>query len=678
MAKPLNQAEIDEILDSVDSDLDDSCLDPDYNISCENTTESSSSEDDSEPRRSKQKKPERNGAYQSADKQDPPLEIDPSKETTRKRKCNKASWKKNVRKQRRSLGKDYVDTNGRQRLGRTPKLIDCTNCRYRCSEKFSEEQRADICKEYWQLGDYNRQKDFLLSRVRITKTQRERARGERKRRKREANYEYLLKIQGTKEDRVCKKFFLATLDIGHGPLDTALRHMSDSGTFCSEDKRGKHSPANKTDNDAIAVVRRHIESFPTIESHYTRKDTRRRYLDQSLSISKMYRLYKEECATSIPVKTAVHEKTYRRIFCNEYNLSFFHPKKDQCAKCTKNKQLQGDEKEKFKEEYAEHLRKKEEAQRAKAEDKARTTTESGFVSATFDLQSVLQIPSSSVSLMYYSRKLCAYNLCVYNAGPPNDAFCYCWSEVEGGRGSNEIATCVYEWLCQLPSNVTEVSLFSDTCGGQNRNQNVAAMFLYAVQNTSLQIITHNFLESGHSHMECDSMHAAIEHEKKSTCVYTMIDWVSIFRRARRRRPYIVRNLHHQAFYDFKQLAKTLITNKRRGEDNTIINWLQVRSLRFEKNKPGVILYRYNYSDSFKKLHVSGRGRPAKQNDLPYAYDSKIPISEDKKKDLMTLCSKRVIPEEVHSWYAGLPTSKHKRDQVPEPSVDDSGDDDEST
>ena len=121
----------------------------------------------------------------------------------------------------------------------------------------------------------------------------------------------------------------------------------------------------------------------------------------------MYRLYKKECEKSKPAKMVVNEKTYRRIFCSEYNLSFFHPKKDQCAMCSKNNQLKGEEKEKFKQEYSEHLRQKKEAQTAKAEDKTRAANENGFVSVTFDLQSVLQIPSNSVSLMYYSRKLCA-------------------------------------------------------------------------------------------------------------------------------------------------------------------------------------------------------------------------------------------------------------------------------
>lgn len=38
----------------------------------------------------------------------------------------------------------------------------------------------------------------------------------------------------------------------------------------------------------------HIKSFPTVESHYTRKDTNRKYLSPELNIKKMYELYKDK------------------------------------------------------------------------------------------------------------------------------------------------------------------------------------------------------------------------------------------------------------------------------------------------------------------------------------------------------------------------------------------------
>ena len=86
-----------------------------------------------------------------------------------------------------------------------------------------------------------------------------------------------------------------------------------------------------------------------------------------------------------------------------------------------------------------------------------------------------------------------------------------------------------------------MSLFSDTRGGQNRNQQMVAMMMMYVNNpdNNVKCITHNFLESGHSMMEVDSMHAAIEHEKKYIDTFTMIDFRNIFVSSRRKNPYKV-------------------------------------------------------------------------------------------------------------------------------------------
>ena len=71
------------------------------------------------------------------------------------------------------------------------------------------------------------------------------------------------------------------------------------------------------------------------------------------------------------------------------------------------------------------------------------------------------------------------------------------------------------WIDDLPQTVNHLSIFSDTCKGQNRNQHLAALFMFNVQTTYLNIIEQKYLESGHSQMEVDSMHSAIENEKNT-------------------------------------------------------------------------------------------------------------------------------------------------------------------
>lgn len=54
-------------------------------------------------------------------------------------------------------------------------------------------------------------------------------------------------------------------------------------------------------------------------------------------------------------------------------------------------------------------------------------------------------------------------------------------------------------------------IYSDTCGGQNRNQFLAASYLYTVPKIpKLKTLNHKFFQSGHSQMECNSVHSVIE------------------------------------------------------------------------------------------------------------------------------------------------------------------------
>lgn len=389
----------------------------------------------------------------------------------------------------------------------------------------------------------------------------------------------------------------------------------------------------------------------------------------------MYHLYVEVCESKNEAK--VSEATYRRIFCSKYNLAFFKPKKDQCSTCEqyKNKLITI-------EDYQEHIRRRDEANAAKMQDKLRSSNDKHFISITFDLQSVLQIPFSDVSQFYYSMKLCAFNLTVYEAATPNNPYCYAWTETNGQRGSSEIGTALFEWVKTIPNDVTEISLYSDTCSGQNRNQYIAALFLYLVQNTHLLSIQHNFLEKGHSYMEVDSMHSAIESARKNVAIFTMNDLLNVFRLARSKRlrnkksqPYQCKELRFTDFLDLKSLASSFLKNRLKDEDGNKVSWMKIKVMRYEKENPGHILFKYNYSQiEFKRINVFGRGRGrlnAIPKNIPKLYKGQLGISEKKKNSLLKLCTQNDIPPEYHAWYQALPVDKKKRNTIPEPTASES-------
>lgn len=58
-----------------------------------------------------------------------------------------------------------------------------------------------------------------------------------------------------------------------------------------------------------------------------------------------------------------------------------------------------------------------------------------------------------------------------------------WHEAEGVRGANQIATCLHKELSQHPENISSVKLYSDSCGGKNRNSHVVTKFIMLFKNT---------------------------------------------------------------------------------------------------------------------------------------------------------------------------------------------------
>lgn len=60
-------------------------------------------------------------------------------------------------------------------------------------------------------------------------------------------------------------------------------HLRIKDFVVGEDKRGRSAPGNKTKPEVLTDVKDHIESFPTVKSHYSRAITKKEYLANKLS-----------------------------------------------------------------------------------------------------------------------------------------------------------------------------------------------------------------------------------------------------------------------------------------------------------------------------------------------------------------------------------------------------------
>ena len=55
-------------------------------------------------------------------------------------------------------------------------------------------------------------------------------------------------------------------------------------------------------------------------------------------------------------------------------------------------------------------------------------------------------------------------------------------------------------------------------------------------------------------------------------------------------------------------------------------------------------------------------------EMETCYTEKLPVSEPKKRDLISLCKESIIPSDCHGFYENLPSNKKVKDKLPVPDV----------
>ncbi|XP_050504407.1 uncharacterized protein LOC126883199 isoform X1 [Diabrotica virgifera virgifera] len=530
----------------------------------------------------------------------------------KKRKRNIANWKKNIRKQKKAAGEEYLSATNKL-IGKNEMRPPCRDeCRKQCKQNISVESRALIHLQFWNgTIELDQKRQFIASCIEEVPVERVRARTGSRAGKRMTSLKYFFSVNG-KRLSVCRTYFLNTLNISQTTVRNALLKRQ-LGGIVTPDQRGKHEPSNKIAANVRNDIREHIQKFPCVESHYSRNKSQRMYLGSHLNISIMYRCFYEECVErQIPKEYIPKQWLYNEIFNSEFNLAFKEPGNDTCDTCDGyviklKESVSLEERLELQTNYDSHLFDADHRYKLKRLDKETSKTEANTKILSVDLQKCLPTPLLTNAQSFYSIKLWTFNYTVYDA-IEKLGYCFTWDESIARRGGNEMASCILKYInLNVKESVERIVIWSDNCPSQNRNIQMIMCYLSILKlKPSIKCIEHKYLLRGHTHMEVDTIHARRERQKKASSQFSLItpwDWQQLFRLCDNKLE--VAEMETMDFKNFTLLSedsgfhfqnnKKMITNQ-----NFLIS--KVVHMKFLAESPGVLHFKTNFNqENFEQV-----------------------------------------------------------------------------
>ena len=589
----------------------------------------------------------------------------PESRRGRKRLRNEENWKRKKRKLLKDKGKGYTTSKGVRKAAKEMVSISC-RCTNKCRENVGDEEQERIFTGFYELGSHDQQNKYLFGLIHKVDVKRRRGAGGHAGRRH--TFTYHVRLRDGKSVQVCKNTFCVLHGIAKRRVEGVAAQLVD-GVVIASDERGKHkSRPHSVPDEVKEKIREHIKLFPRRKSHYSRSSNRKReYLDEGLSISRMYRLYLEKHEPGAGATPQAKEWLYRKIFNEEFNLSFGYPRSDTCETCdllhvTIQASTSEAEREGMQKELADHQEKASQGYRLLQDDTKASKTAVNHTLLTFDLMQNLPVPTLTHGAMFYSRQLWVYNFGIHNT-TTGTASMYMWNEAIAGRGADEICSCLKQYLETLSPQMKRLTCYSDSCFGQNKNFQMVCFWNEQVS-TQYEQVDHKFLVRGHTYLPNDRDFAHIEKRKDGVRVCVPAEWEGVVREACPRKPFNVVAMKSSKFVDFTEQTKQYTQRKKDTEGKPVLiskavwmNFGQGKDITGEVVKhPDEVWLRYSYNEDKPWSKVSLRkGRkklpPSHVFSLPEKYPNGHPIKARKLDDL-----RQMIPfllPEYRQYYMDL-------------------------
>ncbi|CAG9833610.1 unnamed protein product [Diabrotica balteata] len=322
----------------------------------------------------------------------------------------------------------------------------------------------------------------------------------------------------TNENRmlaVCKKAFMEVLGKTRRRIDTVTKNFYRT-FFPAMENRGGDKKLEKYMLEKSGVMD-FINKFRVIESHYCRGQSQRLYLDSSLNIKSMWKMYLKE-NKNFPVK----ESYIRKIFITQYILGFGSPRTDACSTCLQlTEKIKACRDNDMKANLI--IQKRVHTLRSKAFYTLLKERDEGVETFSFDCQKKSQFYMYNFTVVRGTSKS--------NLNPSNITS-FCWTENDYKKSSNEVAFCIYYILelANFGDDIRTIRLMYDGYEGQNKNTTLIYMRCYWFsRQDKIRQIEVIFLVRGHFFMSPDRVFGNIEKDiKKKKIILKPHEYLKMF------------------------------------------------------------------------------------------------------------------------------------------------------
>lgn len=142
-----------------------------------------------------------------------------------------------------------------------------------------------------------------------------------------------------------------------------------------------------------------------------------------------------------------------------------------------------------------------------------------------------------------------YNFGIHDLEKDPGYFYVC-DETLASRGSQEVASCIIKHLKEQATNKSRITIYSDSCIGQNRNikMSLALLKFLLSSETSIKTIDQKCLVSGRSVLPNDQDFGSVELAAKNKTIYLPEQWYKIMTTCRRNKNFLVSEMNCEFFY----------------------------------------------------------------------------------------------------------------------------------